>query len=69
MQNDKYPAYEELSPEYISQWRAGIVAAYAVELKTRAELAGLMQSPVMLAKIAQAEADAEAARREAQVFG
>ena len=69
MKNDKDPIFAELSPEYISQWRAGITAAYAVELKIRADLAGLMQSPVMLAKIAQAEADAEAARREAQVFG
>lgn len=58
---------DDFPPEYTAQRRASVTAAYAEELKRRAERAGLLQSRIMQEKIWQAEtAAAEAARELAQ---
>lgn len=59
---------DDFPPEYTAQRRASVTAAYAEELKRRAERAGLLQSRIMQAKIQQAEAAAEAAREQAQKY-
>ena len=60
---------DDFPPEYTAQRRAGVTAAYAEELKRRAERAGLLQSHVMQEIIQRAEtAAAEAARELAQKY-
>ena len=58
----------ELDPAYTAQWRLGIASAYVRELRTRAERAGIAHSPIMRAKIEQAEADEQAALAEVQKY-